>query len=86
MKVDPMNRFDAQGRCMLCDSGWLCQPCKTRNAQRERERMAGFSASMKRSKEANIARVCAKYELASDERQSREQKASRIIKENGIFA
>jgi hypothetical protein len=48
--------------------------------------MAGFSASMKRSKEANIARVCAKYELASDERQSREQKASRIIKENGIFA
>jgi hypothetical protein len=48
--------------------------------------MAGFSASMKRAREANISRVCAKYELASDERQSLEQKASRIIEEKGIFA
>ena len=81
-----MNRFDAQGRCMLCDSGWLCKPCQTRNAQRERERMAGFSASMKRARDADISRTCAKYGLASDERQSREQKASRIIEEKGIFA
>jgi hypothetical protein len=48
--------------------------------------MAGVAASMKRAREANIARVCAKYELASDERQSREQKASQIIAEKGIFA
>lgn len=74
-----MSRFDETGRCTLCDSGWLCDPCKADNRERERKRSEAISQCVSASRQSEIARVCMRYQLASDEFLTREQKALRII-------
>lgn len=74
-----MNRFDNSGRCTLCDSGWLCGSCKADNAAKERKLSENLGKAVRASRGNEIARLCMRYQLASDEFLTREQKALRMI-------
>ena len=74
-----MIRFDTEGRCTLCNGGWLCGPCKVDNRERERKRLEAISWGARAHRTNEIARVCMRYQLTSDEFHTREQKAVAII-------
>lgn len=74
-----MNRFDDTGRCTLCDSGWFCDPCIEDNRERERRRTEAIIRGASAHRKNEIARVCMRYQLTSDEFYTREQKAVAII-------
>ena len=76
MKPD---RFDIEGRCTLCKCGWLCDPCKSDNAARERKLSENLGKAVKASRGNEIARLCMRYQLESDEFLTREQKALCMI-------
>lgn len=78
-KTEKLNRFDETGRCTLCNGGWLCDPCKADNRERERKRTEAISRGARAHRQNEIARVCMRYQLTSDEFYTREQKAVAII-------
>jgi hypothetical protein len=72
-------RFDKTGRCTLCIGGNLCKPCQADGVKRDRERWAMLRAVSAQQAQDRVYRCCARYELESDEMQSREDKARAII-------
>ena len=73
----PLLRPD--GSCPACVGGWQCEYHQREGVRRfqERERMLAIVARGIRAR--RIADLCARYELESDEFQTREQKAEHIL-------
>ena len=74
-----MSRFDETGRCTLCSGGWLCDPCKADNRERERKRSEAISRGARAHRGWDVARTCSRYQITSDEFFSRERKAVAIM-------
>ena len=73
----------ADGSCPVCSSGWVCAYHQEAGLRRDRERSAVLRRVCESMRAAEIGRVCARFELESDEFQTREQKAGRIIAGGG---
>lgn len=75
--VVPVMRED--GSCPLCVGGWLCLFHQEAAAQRDRD-LGAMLRRVAAAQHANeIARVCARFELESDEGGTREEKAERYL-------
>lgn len=79
-------RFDSSGRCMTCIGGNLCKFCSADNAKQDRERSAVLASAAADIRCNRIARVCARFELESDEGGTREEKAAAILALNPNLA
>lgn len=79
-------RFRPDGSCALCSGGWLCKVCQADNAERERRQSATIAAAARGIRATRIARVCARFELESDEMATREQKAAAMLAINPSLA
>lgn len=79
-------RFRPDGSCSTCSGGWLCKACQDDNAKRD----AGLSLLLRGTvvgiRQTRIARVCARFELESDEMQTREHKAADMLAANPFLA
>jgi len=75
---------DERGACTACRGGWLCQWHKDEGLRKDAERSAVLRRVCQSIREAEIARVCSRFELESDEGGTREEKASRYL-ESGVF-
>lgn len=76
------NRFRPDGSCSACSGGWLCKACQNDNARSYGEQADMFRRVAAYSRSERVARVCARYELESDEGGSREEKAAAMLERN----
>jgi hypothetical protein len=85
---DVKNRFNKDGTCPTCLAlgGWLCELCKKDNAARDRANATRLKLVCESIKANEVARVCAAFELESDEFLTREQKAVAIISRRPVAA
>lgn len=67
----------ADGSCSACvlGGGWQCKFHQEELAALDRERAAMFKRVAAHVRASRIESICARYELESDEFQTREQKA-----------
>lgn len=79
-------RFRSDGSCSTCAGGWMCKACQADAAKRD----AAFSAVLRSAaegiKQTRIARVCARFELESDEGGTRSEKAAAMLASNPLLA
>jgi len=79
--------MNADGSCPACLRSWRqCDWHIAEGLRRDRERSAMFARVCRRASAEEIARTCARYELESDEFQTREEKAERILRSESARA
>jgi hypothetical protein len=69
----------SDGRCAACGPGGHCEWHAQEGLRRDRELFAKLRGITARAQEHAIARVCARYELESDETGTREEHAMRLF-------
>lgn len=69
----------SDGTCSACAGGWLCQFHKEETGRNEAQRAETLKHAAHAARQAEICRVCARYELESDEFFTREEKAISLI-------
>lgn len=79
-------RFDSTGRCLTCSGGWLCKACQTDSLARDKAFSAVLSSAVAGIQANRVARVCARFELESDEGGTRSQKAAAMLAVNPLLA
>ena len=67
------------GSCPACIGGWQCAFHQAEGVRRDREKYARLRDVCRIAAGRDIARVCLRYELESDEFSTREQKALAIM-------
>jgi hypothetical protein len=72
-------RFNPQGRCVVCSGGWLCVNCQNDNAKQDYAQFNTMKRASDGIKAQRIARLCALYEIESDEGGTREHKAQKLL-------
>lgn len=75
--VAPTLRPD--GSCPACSGGWSCPYHIAEGLRRDAEQSALLRRVAAAQRENEIARVCSRFELESDERGTREEKAAEIL-------
>ena len=77
-------RFNpTRGYCMQCAGGWLCRDCIADNREREKRQSAALAETVRKARANDVAMVCSKHELESDEFMTRERKAMAIMGRGG---
>lgn len=79
-------RFRPDGSCSTCSGGWLCKACQNDGLARDKARSAILRSTVQGIQQTRIARVCSRYELESDERGTREEKAAEMLAVNPLLA
>ena len=70
------------GSCSACCGGWQCAWHQAEGVRRDRERGAMLRRISAVSWQYEIARVCSRFELESNEGGTREEKAERYLAVN----
>lgn len=81
MKKKPKTRAD--GSCSACVGGWQCAWHQAEGVRVDRERGEMLRAVSANARKYDIAHLCARFELESDEMTTREQKAEHYLAANG---
>lgn len=71
--------MNADGSCPFCLGGWLCSWHQQDGLRRDREQAATLRRVAANIRQARIESICAAHELESDEFQTAEQKAARLL-------
>lgn len=74
------------GACKACAGGWKCAYHIAEDAERDRQMSAVLRRACEGIRINRIARVCARFELESDEFLTREQKAEAMLAANPNLA
>jgi len=85
MNAPTMNPDGSCPKCLFA-GGWHCEWHQAEAVRRCRERSAMAARVCRRATDEDIARTCARYELESDEFQTREEKAERILRSESARA
>jgi hypothetical protein len=72
----------SDGSCSACVGGWQCAWHQNEGVRLDRERGAMLRRVSANSRQYEIARVCSRFELESDEGGTREEKAERYMAKN----
>lgn len=67
------------GACKACVGGWKCAFHIEQDAERDRQWSATLRQTVAGIQQTSIYRVCARFELESDEFLTREQKAEAML-------
>ena len=78
--------FYPDGACKACAGGWKCAFHIAEDAEREKRRHEVLRRTVAGIQQTRIYRVCARFELESDEFLSREQKAEAMLTANPNLA
>ena len=78
-KLLPKPAIHEDGSCTACAGGWMCEYHQQESLRRDERLSAALRLSNKAARANEIARICAHYELESDEYQTREQKAELLL-------
>jgi hypothetical protein len=68
-----------RGYCLQCEGGWLCRDCIADNQEREKRRSAALAETVLSARTHDVAKLCSKHELESDEFMTRERRAMAIM-------
>jgi len=85
-KQSAQTRFRSDGSCSTCAGGWLCKACQIDGLARDRARSAVLASAALGIHCNRIARVCARFELESDEGGTRSEKAAAMLVINPFLA
>lgn len=67
------------GSCPVCSGGWQCSFHQAEGLRIDRDRAQTIRRVVTSAREHDIARLCARHEIESDEMGSREDKAARRL-------
>ena len=68
----------SDGSCPACSGGWTCSFHIAEGLRKDKENAATLRRVCESAKVNELARICARFELESDEMQTREEKALQL--------
>jgi hypothetical protein len=77
--ITPAPKLRADGSCPQCVGGWQCAYHQQQGVVADKLRSEAIRLASESLRRAEISRVCARYELETDEAGTREDKAHKVI-------